>query len=106
MGAGLILNMPPSTRGVLDPSFVSWASNFSDEVTRRYGYPLAVANGTVGTSDTGEEPRAGLVLDLPKGCQAVDTIIVREDLSLGRAYPFALSSPILRAHLDTLALGC
>lgn len=85
MGAGLILNMPPSTQGVLDPSFVTWASNFSDEVKQRYGYPLALTNGTVGTSDTSEEPRAGLVLNLPKGCQAVDTIIVREDLSFGRA---------------------
>lgn len=92
MGAGLILNMPPSTRGVLEPSFVSWASSFSDEVGRRYGHPLASTSGTVKTADNGEEPRPGLVLDLAKGCQTVDTIIIREELSLGRTSCCALGS--------------
>ena len=83
MGAGLILNMPPSTRGVLEPPFVSWASAFKAEIERRYGHPAGVTNGSVSTADTGVEPRPGLVLELA-GCQPIDTVIVREDLSLGQ----------------------
>ena len=83
MGAGLILNMPPSTRGVLEPPFVSWASAFKAEIERRYGHPAGVTNGSVSTADTGVEPRPGLVLELA-GCQQIDTVIVREDLSLGQ----------------------
>ena len=83
MGAGLILNMPPSTRGIVEPPFVSWAADFKQEIDRRYRHPVGTANGSVSTADDGTEPRPGLVLTL-SGCQSVDTVVLREDLSLGQ----------------------
>jgi alpha-L-fucosidase len=83
MGAGLIINLPPSTRGLVEPGFVSWAADFRREINRRYGHPVGSTNGSVPTADDGSEPRPGLVLEL-SGCQHVDTVIMREDLSLGQ----------------------
>eukprot|EP01047_Picozoa_sp_COSAG01_P006149 COSAG01_NODE_220_length_21453_cov_118.998361_10_plen_186_part_00 len=83
MGAGLILNLPPSTRGVVEPPFVSWAADFKREIERRYGHPVGKTHGSIDTLDDGTEPRPGLVLEL-SGCQHVDTLIMREDLSLGQ----------------------
>jgi hypothetical protein len=79
------MGLPPSTRGVVEPSFVDWAADFKAELSRRYGQPLSTANGTVATApDAGAEPRPGLVLDMPGGCATLDTLILREDLARGQ----------------------
>jgi alpha-L-fucosidase len=47
VGAGLILNLPPSTRGVVEPVFVTWATDFATEWDRRFGTPEVQPRSTV-----------------------------------------------------------
>ena len=86
VGAGLILNMPPSTRGVVEPAFVSWAGEFRAEWDRRFG-PGARIGGTNETVSvaTNLGPENGAVtVAFESGQHTVDSIVIREDLSKGQ----------------------
>ena len=83
-GAGLILNFPPSTRGRIEPEFVSWAKNFSIEWNRRFGPTPRVATAN-GTAATNLGPNNGVIsASLLPGHRDVDYIVMREDLSQGQ----------------------
>lgn len=80
LGAGLILNLPPSTKGIIEPSFVEFAHGFKTEWSRRFGNPIATASGTAGTMGPGNT-----AVDMVwQHASTVDTIIVREDLRYGQ----------------------
>jgi alpha-L-fucosidase len=81
LGAGLILNLPPSTRGIVEPSFVAFASAYKAEYNRRFGSSIGSLNGSLAT-DMG--PLDG-ALTLQFGSKrTLDAVIVREDLRHGQ----------------------
>ena len=105
-GAGLVLNMPPDTRGVVQPSFVRWAGDFRRELDRRYGHPLGSANGTVDT-----HAGAGLELKFTAAMgHRVDSVRIREDLRFGQriaawVLQIAVGQPDGQITLQTVGAG-
>ena len=83
-GAGLILNMPPSTAGVVTQPFVEWAGEFSTEWERRFG-----SSACIGRTDTSSMPVAtnlgpengDITVQFEAGQHSVDSVVISEDLS-------------------------
>ena len=85
-GAGLILNLPPSTRGVVEASFVAWAGEFSAEWDRRFG-PNAIigtSNASVSVATNLGAGNGAVTVDFARGEDVVEYVIIREDLSKGQ----------------------
>jgi alpha-L-fucosidase len=86
VGAGLILNLPPSTSGIVEPSFVSWAGEFRTEWDRRFGAAAVVgtSNTTVSVATNLGAGNGAVTVDFARGENVVDYVIIREDLSKGQ----------------------
>jgi hypothetical protein len=85
-GAGLILNIPPSTRGIIEPPFVAFAGEFKDEWQRRFGDAacLGATNSTTRVV-TNLGPNNGAVeVAFGGGEASVDYVVIQEDLARGQ----------------------
>lgn len=86
VGAGLILNLPPSTEGIVEPSFVQWAGEFNEEWTRRFGEGASIGGTNVTTAlATNLGPGNGMMeVPFKEGKHAVDHVVIKEDLRRGQ----------------------
>ena len=89
VGAGLIVNMPPSTRGEIEPVFTAWAKGFSAEWEKRFGTAVASINTSTSVAtnlgpDGDTNGRSAMVAELFPGHSVIDCVIVKEDLRFGQ----------------------
>ncbi len=93
-GVQLLLNVPPSTTGSMDPHDFARAREFGDEIRRRFSKPVAEISASGST----------LTLHFPR-LQRVDHVILQEDCRYGQRVESYRVEGLAEGKWQTLAAG-